>query len=54
MVHPVVDISYAALEEHRIVNITLYQEYSPCIIFIFSQGGSTSIMSKINTRSNSS
>jgi predicted nicotinamide N-methyase len=33
-----VDISYAAPQAHRIINATLHQEYSPGIIFIFSQG----------------
>jgi hypothetical protein len=33
-----VDISYAALQEHGIVNVALHQEYSPSIVFIFSQG----------------
>jgi hypothetical protein len=32
-----VDISYAAPQVHRIVNVALHQEYSPGIIFIFSQ-----------------
>jgi hypothetical protein len=34
----VVDVSYAAPQAHRIVNVALHQEYSPGIIFIFSQG----------------
>jgi hypothetical protein len=34
----VVDVSYAAPQAHRIVNIVLHQEYPPSIIFIFSQG----------------
>jgi hypothetical protein len=33
-----VDVSYAALQAHRIANVALHQEYSPGIIFIFSQG----------------
>jgi hypothetical protein len=33
-----VDVSYAALQAHEIVNVALHQEYSPDIIFIFSQG----------------
>jgi hypothetical protein len=33
-----VDISYVAPQAHGIVNVTLQQEYSPGIIFIFSQG----------------
>jgi hypothetical protein len=33
-----VDVLYAALQTHRIVNVALHQEYSPGIIFIFSQG----------------
>jgi hypothetical protein len=35
---PGVDISYAAPQAHRIVNVALHQEYSPSIVFIFSQG----------------
>jgi hypothetical protein len=35
---PTVDISFAALQAHRIVNVALHREYSPGIIFIFSQG----------------
>jgi hypothetical protein len=33
-----VDISYAALQAHKIVNVALHREYSPDIVFIFSQG----------------
>jgi hypothetical protein len=33
-----VDISYTASQAYRIVNIALHREYSPGIIFIFSQG----------------
>jgi hypothetical protein len=33
-----IDVSYAALEVHRIINAALHQEYSPGIVFIFSQG----------------
>jgi hypothetical protein len=33
-----VDISYAAPQAHRIVNVALHVEYSRSIIFIFSQG----------------
>jgi hypothetical protein len=33
-----VDISYAASQAHRIVNVALTQEHSPGIVFIFSQG----------------
>jgi hypothetical protein len=33
-----VDISYAALQAHRIVNVALHREYSPGIVFIFSLG----------------
>jgi hypothetical protein len=32
------DIPYVALQAHGIVNVALHQEYSPGIIFIFSQG----------------
>jgi hypothetical protein len=33
-----VDVSYAAPQVHGIVNVALHQEYSPGIVFIFSQG----------------
>jgi hypothetical protein len=33
-----IDVSYAALQAHEIVNVALHREYSPGIIFIFSQG----------------
>jgi hypothetical protein len=33
-----VDVSYAALQAHGIINVALQQEYSPGIAFIFSQG----------------
>jgi hypothetical protein len=33
-----VDVSYAAPQAHGIVNVALHREYSPGIIFIFSQG----------------
>jgi hypothetical protein len=33
-----VDVSYAALQAHGIANVALHQEYSPGVIFIFSQG----------------
>jgi superfamily II RNA helicase len=33
-----VDVLYAAPEVHEIVNVVLHQEYSPVIVFIFSQG----------------
>jgi hypothetical protein len=32
-----VDVSYAAPQAHGIVNVSLHREYSPCIVFIFSQ-----------------
>jgi hypothetical protein len=32
-----VDVFYAAPQAYRIVNVALHQEYSPGIIFIFSQ-----------------
>jgi hypothetical protein len=35
---PVVDVSYAALQAHGIVNVALHVEYSIGIVFIFSQG----------------
>jgi hypothetical protein len=31
----IVDVSYAAPQAHRIVNVALHEEYSPGIIFIF-------------------
>jgi hypothetical protein len=33
-----VDVSYAAPQAHRILDVALHQEYSLNIIFIFSQG----------------
>jgi hypothetical protein len=33
-----VDVSYASLQAHGIVNVALYREYSPGIVFIFSHG----------------
>jgi hypothetical protein len=33
----IVDVSYAALQAHEIVNVALHQEYSPGFVFIFSQ-----------------
>jgi hypothetical protein len=33
-----VDVSYAAPQEHGIVNVALHQEYSLGIVFIFFQG----------------
>jgi hypothetical protein len=33
-----VDVSYAASQAHGIVNVALHREYSPGIVFIFSQG----------------
>jgi hypothetical protein len=33
-----VDISYAAPQAYGIANIALHREYSPGIVFIFSQG----------------
>jgi hypothetical protein len=32
-----VDVFYAALQVHGIVNVALHHEYSPGIVFIFSQ-----------------
>jgi hypothetical protein len=34
----IVNVSYAAPQAHGIVNVTLHQEYSLGIVFIFSQG----------------
>jgi predicted nicotinamide N-methyase len=33
-----VDVSYAAPQAHKIINVALHWEYSPGIVFIFSQG----------------
>jgi hypothetical protein len=33
-----VDVSYASLQAHGIINVALYREYSPGIVFIFSHG----------------
>jgi predicted nicotinamide N-methyase len=33
-----VDVSYAAPQAHGIVNVVLHREYTPGIVFIFSQG----------------
>jgi hypothetical protein len=33
-----VDVSYAALQAHKIVNVALHREYFSGIIFIFYQG----------------
>jgi superfamily II RNA helicase len=33
-----VDVSYAAPQAHKIVNVALHRMYSPGIVFIFSQG----------------
>jgi hypothetical protein len=32
------DVSYAAPQAYGIVNVALHREYSPGIVFIFSQG----------------
>jgi superfamily II RNA helicase len=32
-----VDVSYVPLQVHEIVNVALHREYSPGILFIFSQ-----------------
>jgi hypothetical protein len=37
-VWPGVDVSYAAAQAHKVVKVALHREYSPGIIFIFSQG----------------
>jgi hypothetical protein len=34
-----VDVLYIAPQAHGIVNVALHREYSPGIVFIFSQGG---------------
>jgi hypothetical protein len=33
-----IDVSYIAPQAHRIINVALHGEYSPGIVFIFSQG----------------
>jgi hypothetical protein len=33
--HTAVDISYAAPQAYRIINVVLHREYSPSIVFIF-------------------
>jgi hypothetical protein len=33
-----VDVSYAAPQVHRIVNVALHREYSSGIVYIFSHG----------------
>jgi hypothetical protein len=33
-----IDVSYAAPQAYIIINVALHREYSPGIIFIFSQG----------------
>jgi hypothetical protein len=33
-----VDVSYAGAQAHKIINVALHWEYSPGIVFIFSQG----------------
>jgi hypothetical protein len=49
-----VDVSYAAPQVHRIVNVALHQEFfSRYRIYIFPKRGRISIMSKTNTGSNS-
>jgi hypothetical protein len=36
--HMVVDVSYVAPQANRIANVALHWEYSPGVVFIFSQG----------------
>jgi predicted nicotinamide N-methyase len=33
-----IDVFYVAPQAHRIVNVAFHWEYSPSIVFIFSQG----------------
>jgi hypothetical protein len=33
-----VNVSYAAPQAHGIINVVLHREYTPGILFIFSQG----------------
>jgi hypothetical protein len=33
-----IEVSYVAPQAHGIVNVALHREYSPGIVFIFSQG----------------
>jgi hypothetical protein len=44
-----VDISYAALQVHGIVNVALHRGYSSGTVFFNPKGGSNSIMSKTDT-----
>jgi hypothetical protein len=48
-----VDVSYAAPQAHKIVNVALHWEYSLGIVLIFFKGGRIYIMSKTNTGTNS-
>jgi hypothetical protein len=48
-----VDVSYAAPQAHKIVNVALHREYSPGIVFIFPKGRRISIISMTNIGSNS-
>jgi hypothetical protein len=38
MYYVTVDVSYATPQAHGIVNVAHHREYSPGIVFIFSQG----------------
>jgi hypothetical protein len=49
-----VGVSYVAPQAHGIVNVALHREYFQVSYLYFPKGGSTSIMSMINTRNNSS
>jgi hypothetical protein len=49
----VVDVSYAAPQAHRIVNIALHREYPPVSYLYFPKGLKISIMSKTNIESDS-
>jgi hypothetical protein len=48
-----VDISYAALQAHRIVNVALHWSILQVLYLYFPKGERISIMSKTNTESNS-
>jgi hypothetical protein len=50
----IVDVSYAAPQAHEIVNIDFTGSILQVSYLYFPKGGSTSIISKINIRNNSS
>jgi predicted nicotinamide N-methyase len=48
-----VDVLYADPQAHEIVNVALHWEYSPDIVFVFSQLRKDLILSRTNIGSNS-